>query len=132
RYSRLDRDAEMFASNIDITVDGTSFDLTLGGTTVSMRSPLIGQFNVDNALAASGIARATGLDIKEIAAGLATAPAIPGRMQRVDEGQPFSVIVDYAHTPESLQKLLVLLRSLSPTSRIIAVSGSAGERDVPK
>ncbi len=132
RYSCLDRDAEIFASNIDISVDGTSFDLALGGTTVSMRSPLIGQFNVENALAAIGIARAMGLDIKEIAAGLATAPAIPGRMQRVDEGQPFSVIVDYAHTPESLQKLLVLLRSLSPTSRIIAVSGSAGERDVPK
>ncbi len=46
--------------------------------------------------------------------GLASAPAIPGRMERVDEGQPFTVIVDYAHTPESLQKLLTLLRDLSP------------------
>ena len=53
-------------------------------------------------------------------------------MERVDEGQPFAVIVDYAHTPESLQKLLTLLRDLSPDSRIVAVSGSAGERDVPK
>ena len=64
--------------------------------------------------------------------GLTAAPASPGRLERVDEGQPFSVIVDYAHTPESLQKLLMLLRQLSPDSKIIAVSGSAGERDVPK
>jgi UDP-N-acetylmuramoyl-L-alanyl-D-glutamate--2,6-diaminopimelate ligase len=87
---------------------------------------------VENALAATAIALAAGIDLGSIATGLAGAPPIPGRMERVDEGQPFSVIVDYAHTPESLQKLLTLLRELSPGSRIIAVSGSAGERDVSK
>jgi UDP-N-acetylmuramoyl-L-alanyl-D-glutamate--2,6-diaminopimelate ligase len=93
---------------------------------------LIGGFNVENALCAIGIAISVGLDLDQIASGLRGAPPIPGRMERVDEGQPFSVIVDYAHTPESLQKLLTLLRQLSPHSKIIAVSGSAGERDVPK
>ena len=79
-----------------------------------------------------GIGLAAGLDLGKIANGIRLAPPIPGRMERVDEGQPFSVIVDYAHTPDSLQKLLSLLRQLSPESKIIAVSGSAGERDVPK
>lgn len=131
-YSCSNPQASLLASNIQIDVNGTRFDVMLGGTSRAMRSPLIGRFNVENALAAAGIASAAELDLDSIAAGLASAPAIPGRMERVDEGQPFTVIVDYAHTPESLQKLLSLLRELSPESRIIAVSGSAGERDVPK
>ncbi len=131
-YSCNDPLADILASDVEIGVQGTSFDVAFEGQSRSFHSPLIGQFNVENALAATGIALAAGLDLDVIAAGLAQAPAIPGRMERVDEGQPFAVIVDYAHTPESLQKLLSLLRDLSPDSRIIAVSGSAGERDVPK
>ena len=64
-------------------------------------------------------------------AALATAGGVPGRMQTIDEGQPFTVIVDYAHTPESLRKVLTLLREMG-TGRIIVVSGSAGERDPSK
>jgi UDP-N-acetylmuramoyl-L-alanyl-D-glutamate--2,6-diaminopimelate ligase len=59
-------------------------------------------------------------------------PAVPGRMARIDAGQPFRVIVDYSHTPESLAKVLRLLRQLHPAGRLIAVFGSAGERDVEK
>ena len=132
RYSMLDRNAELRASNIRIGVEGTRFDVSFGGKALPFESPLIGGFNVENALCAIGITIAVGLDLDQIAAGLQVAPPIPGRMQRVDEGQPFSVIVDYAHTPDSLQKLLRLLRELSPESRVIAVSGSAGERDIPK
>ncbi|MCA9861157.1 MAG: UDP-N-acetylmuramoyl-L-alanyl-D-glutamate--2,6-diaminopimelate ligase, partial [Thermomicrobiales bacterium] len=131
-YSCRDTTADLHATEIEIAVNGTRFVVEHRGHRVRFESPLIGQFNVENALAAIGIARAAGLELEQIAVGLKNAPAIPGRMQRVDEGQPFSVIVDYAHTPESLQKLLTLLKSLSPSSRIIAVSGSAGERDVPK
>jgi UDP-N-acetylmuramoyl-L-alanyl-D-glutamate--2,6-diaminopimelate ligase len=131
-YSCRDSTSDIYASDIRIGVDGTRFDVTFQGETLAFESPLIGQFNVENALAATGIALAAGIDLGSIATGLAGAPPIPGRMERVDEGQPFSVIVDYAHTPESLQKLLTLLRELSPGSRIIAVSGSAGERDVSK
>jgi UDP-N-acetylmuramoyl-L-alanyl-D-glutamate--2,6-diaminopimelate ligase len=132
RYSTVDPSADLLASNIDIGVDGTRFNISHGGSTLPFESPLIGGFNVENALCAIGIALTTGLELDQIAAGLKRAPAIPGRMQRVDEGQLFSVIVDYAHTPDSLQKLLTLLRELSPSSRLIAVSGSAGERDVSK
>ncbi len=131
-YSSAGNEATLSASNIEISVNGTNFDIAYNGIQHAFHSPLIGGFNVENALAATGIGLAVGLDLGTIAAGLASTPAIPGRMERVDEGQPFTVIVDYAHTPESLHKLLTLLRELSPDSRIIAVSGSAGERDVPK
>ena len=131
-YSSAGDPATLSASNIEIGVSGTRFDITCNGVKRAVHSPLIGLFNVENALAATGIGLAAGLDLDTMVDGLASAPAIPGRMERVDEGQPFSVIVDYAHTPESLHKLLALLRELSPDSRIIAVSGSAGERDVSK
>lgn len=131
-YSTRDSSADLFATDIQIGVDGSRFDVVYRGTRTAFESPLIGGFNVENALCAIGIALGAGIDLDRIVTGLREAPAIPGRMERVDEGQPFSVIVDYAHTPESLHKLLSLLRQLSPESRIIAVSGSAGERDVPK
>ncbi len=131
-YSTRDPSADVQATDIQIGVNGTRFDVQYRGTRIGFESPLIGGFNVENALCAIGIGLAAGLDLDQIANGIRHAPAIPGRMERVDEGQPFSVIVDYAHTPDSLQKLLLLLRQLSPESQIIAVSGSAGERDVPK
>ena len=94
--------------------------------------PLIGEFNVANALCAAGIALGAGIELDAIANSLATAPPVPGRMARVDTGQPFSVVVDYAHTPEAMEKVLTLLRGLHPSGRVIAVFGSAGERDVEK
>ncbi len=94
--------------------------------------PLIGEFNVANALCAAGIALAAGVELDAIAAALATAPPVPGRMARVEAGQPFSVVVDYAHTPDAIEKVLTLLRGLHPSGRVIAVFGSAGERDVEK
>ncbi len=131
-YSTLDPSADLWASDIRIGVEGSAFGLHYRGKMLPLESPLLGGFNVENALCSIGIALAAGIELDTIAAGLRNAPPIPGRMQRVDEGQPFSVIVDYAHTPDSLTKLLTLLRQLSPRSRIIAVSGSAGERDVSK
>jgi UDP-N-acetylmuramoyl-L-alanyl-D-glutamate--2,6-diaminopimelate ligase len=92
---------------------------------------LIGGFNVENALIALAIGRAAGVPVAKMVESLATAQGVPGRMQRVDEGQPFTIIVDYAHTPESLRKILLLLRELQ-RGRIIVVSGSAGERDPSK
>ncbi|MER3438652.1 MAG: UDP-N-acetylmuramoyl-L-alanyl-D-glutamate--2,6-diaminopimelate ligase, partial [Chloroflexota bacterium] len=78
---------------------------------------------------AAGVAIAAGVDLATIAHALERAPVVPGRMMSVDAGQPFSVIVDYAHTPDSMSKVLTLLRNLNPGGRLIAVSGSAGERD---
>jgi len=93
-----------------------------------LRFPKPGRFNAYNAAAAAGIALAAGLRVYEIADGLETWPGAPGRMERVDAGQPFSVIVDFAHSPDSLRRMLELLRELS-RGRIIAVFGCIGERD---
>jgi UDP-N-acetylmuramoyl-L-alanyl-D-glutamate--2,6-diaminopimelate ligase len=131
-FSRQDPGADLFASKAELDAHGTRFDARYAGQTVAFESPFIGEFNLENALCAIGIGLAAGLDLTAIADGLRSAGPVPGRLERVDQGQPFAVIVDYAHTPESLQQLLLLLRQLNPDGSIIAVSGSAGERDVPK
>jgi UDP-N-acetylmuramoyl-L-alanyl-D-glutamate--2,6-diaminopimelate ligase len=92
---------------------------------------LPGRFNVSNALAALGLAEAEGLDPEQAAESLAQVRGVPGRMERIDLGQPFGVIVDYAHTADSLGKVLRELRPLT-AGRLIAVFGSAGDRDRTK
>jgi UDP-N-acetylmuramoyl-L-alanyl-D-glutamate--2,6-diaminopimelate ligase len=133
RYSAAGAPAELRAFAVRSDAAGSSFVLKTGANGhVDVQLPLIGGFNVANALCAAGVAFAAGLDLPAIAAALATAPPVPGRMAPIDEGQPFSVVVDYAHTPDSLEKVLSLLRGLHPQGQLIAVFGSAGERDVAK
>ncbi len=93
---------------------------------------LAGRFNVHNALAAMGVAAALGLDPGAAAAALGEVAGVPGRMQRIDEGQDFSVVIDYAHTAEALGKVLDELAPADPPAGLIAVFGSAGERDTTK
>ena len=94
---------------------------------------LAGRFNVANALAALGVAEALGLDPARAAEAIGASDAVPGRMERVDRGQPFTVIVDYAHTAEALATVLDELRATVPDGAgLIAVFGSAGERDTQK
>jgi UDP-N-acetylmuramoyl-L-alanyl-D-glutamate--2,6-diaminopimelate ligase len=90
-----------------------------------------GRFNVSNALAALGAVEALGLDVHHASLALATTAGVPGRMEAIDSGQPFTVIVDYAHTADALQKMLATLRPLAK-GRLIVVFGSAGERDPTK
>jgi len=133
RYSSTGADADLRALDVQAGVAGSTFVLDAGdGCRAACQLPLIGEFNVANALCSAGVALAAGVDLDAIAAALATAPAVPGRMARVDVGQPFSVVVDYAHTPESMEKVLNLLRRFHPSGRVIAVFGSAGERDIEK
>jgi UDP-N-acetylmuramoyl-L-alanyl-D-glutamate--2,6-diaminopimelate ligase len=95
---------------------------------------LPGRFNVANALAAIGVGEALDLDPAQIRAGIEAVESVPGRMQRIDAGQPFTVVVDYAHTPDSLAKVLDNLAPLSAAGGggLIAVFGSAGDRDTAK
>ncbi|MBA2247633.1 MAG: UDP-N-acetylmuramoyl-L-alanyl-D-glutamate--2,6-diaminopimelate ligase [Chloroflexia bacterium] len=132
RYSVTGRDASIVASNVDVRIDGTAFDVVVDGTSFPVRLPLIGEFNVANALCAIGVSRAAGASLNDIVVALESAGGVSGRLNRIDEGQPFSVIVDYAHTPESLHKVLSLLRDVRAGGRLIVVSGSAGERDPGK
>ncbi len=133
RYSAEGRPAELRAERVNLDASGSRFDLRLaGGEVAPVALPLIGGFNVANALCAAGVALAAGVGFESVVRGLEATPAVPGRMARVDAGQPFAVVVDYAHTPESLTKVLALLRRLTPGGRLIAVFGSAGERDTEK
>ena len=98
---------------------------------VQVRSPLVGLFNVSNLLGAIGASIALGLTPTEAASGVSSLEGVPGRMERVDAGQTFSVIVDYAHTDDALRNLLDTLRSLNPR-RLITVFGCGGDRDRSK
>ncbi len=95
---------------------------------------LAGRFNVHNALAAAALGEALDLDPATIRAGLESVAGVPGRMERVEAGQPFGVIVDYAHSPAALEKVLGLLAPLAAArgGGLVAVFGSAGERDTAK
>ncbi|MFN2483981.1 MAG: UDP-N-acetylmuramoyl-L-alanyl-D-glutamate--2,6-diaminopimelate ligase [Candidatus Limnocylindria bacterium] len=124
-------EADVRASGIDARPDGTAFDAQVGAWTGRVKLALPGWFNVYNALACLALADAEGVDLDVAARALREVRAIPGRMERIDQGQPFAVIVDYAHTPDSLDKVLRILRPMTER-RLAVVFGSAGERDVAK
>jgi UDP-N-acetylmuramoyl-L-alanyl-D-glutamate--2,6-diaminopimelate ligase len=92
---------------------------------------LLGNYNVSNVLAAAGAALAIGVPVEAIQAGVAALHGIPGRMERIDEGQPYLAVVDFAHTPNALENALTALREIT-TGRLIVTFGCAGERDVQK
>ena len=100
----------------------------LGG--VNLRLP--GRFNVENALAAAAAARALGIGEDTIKQGIEAVDRVPGRFDRVDEGQPFTVFVDYAHTPGALETALGTARELGRRGRVICVFGAGGDRDRAK
>jgi len=127
----IDALADVQATVIAADANGSRLKITAFGDTVDLRLPLVGCFNVHNALAAIGAGLAAGTTLAQCRDALARARPVRGRMDRIDAGQPFTVMVDYAHTPESLEKVLALLRPLTP-GKLIAVFGSAGERDRTK
>ena len=111
---------------------GVGYRLLVDDMMYDVQLPLLGEFNVHNSLCAIAVCQAAGIPVAQSIEALSRAPGIPGRMHQIDEGQPFSVIVDYAHTPASLEKILRLLRSVTSDGKVIVVSGSAGERDLAK
>ena len=117
-------DADLRASSIVTDASGSNF--SAGG--LDLRVPLPGDFNVLNALCAVAAARLVGVDDSVIAPALAAAEVAPGRFQPVDAGQRFAAIVDYAHTPDSLENALRTARSLTD-GRLIVVFGAGGDRD---
>lgn len=117
-------DAVLRARDVRFDLRGSSF--RVGDLACTL--PLPGRFNVLNALAAIGAARALGVDDATIAAALPTAAKAPGRFEPIEEGQPFAVLVDYAHTPDSLENVLAAARPLTE-GRVISVFGCGGDRD---
>jgi UDP-N-acetylmuramoyl-L-alanyl-D-glutamate--2,6-diaminopimelate ligase len=127
----IDAEADLRATALDIGPHGSRFHLAGPRWEGSVALQLPARFNVANALAALGLAEAEGLDPEAAAAALAEVRGVPGRMERIDLGQPFGVVVDYAHTADALGKVLRELRPLT-AGRLIAVFGSAGDRDRTK
>jgi UDP-N-acetylmuramoyl-L-alanyl-D-glutamate--2,6-diaminopimelate ligase len=129
--------ADVWATGIEAGAGGLSFETHGPGFSASVEVQLTGLYNVSNALAAVAAAvGALGLPIEAAQRGLAALSGVPGRMERIDLGQPFTAIVDFAHTPNALRRALEtgreLARQASPPARVIAVFGSAGLRDVEK
>jgi UDP-N-acetylmuramoyl-L-alanyl-D-glutamate--2,6-diaminopimelate ligase len=124
-------EADLSAREVAFDASGSSFECHSPAGTIEVRTPLPGDFNVANALAALGVAHALGLDLRRAAAALASAEQVPGRFESIDEGQPFAVLVDYAHTPDSLQNVLEAAARITQ-GRVIAVFGCGGDRDRDK
>ncbi|MFP3904912.1 MAG: UDP-N-acetylmuramoyl-L-alanyl-D-glutamate--2,6-diaminopimelate ligase, partial [Armatimonadota bacterium] len=123
--------ADVTATGVTLSPDGTSLTLHIPGGTAETRLQLVGLFNVYNALSAAACCHAMDFSVAEISAGLSSAPPVAGRLERVSAGQDFTVLVDYAHTPEALKNALEVCRSLNP-DRLICVFGCGGDRDTSK
>jgi UDP-N-acetylmuramoyl-L-alanyl-D-glutamate--2,6-diaminopimelate ligase len=108
--------------------DGTRASIRTPSGTVEIETALVGAYNVDNVMCAAGIALALDLPVDAIVAGARNLARVPGRLERVDAGQPFSVLVDYAHTPDALEHAIRAARDLS-AGRVIVVFGCGGDRD---
>lgn len=127
---------ELRASNIKLAASGISYtanitDKSGAVTNYDIKCNLPGSFNVSNSLAAIAVGRAAGLSKEQIEKGIAALGGVDGRMTRVDEGQDFTVVVDYAHSPDSFEKLFTDLRPVIK-GRLIVLFGSAGRRDEAK
>ncbi len=131
-------DADVRATDVVLEATHTTFVLHDGidGVPLPVTSPLLGAFNVSNALAAAATARVAGLPADAIVAGLDADLVVPGRLEPVDGGQPFTVLVDYAHTPDALEQALAAARAVADAAgadrRVVVVFGCGGDRDLEK
>ncbi|GIP10731.1 MAG: UDP-N-acetylmuramoyl-L-alanyl-D-glutamate--2,6-diaminopimelate ligase [Paenibacillus macerans] len=127
----VENEADVRASDISVTAKGTSFhvDTFQGSADISLR--MVGKFNVYNALAAIAAALLEGIPLERIKASLEAVKGVEGRVEAVDEGQSFAVIVDYAHTPDGLENVLRTVNEFAK-GRVICVFGCGGDRDRTK
>jgi UDP-N-acetylmuramoyl-L-alanyl-D-glutamate--2,6-diaminopimelate ligase len=114
-----------------MSFEGLRFTVEYRGQEVQLRSPLMGRINVYNILAACGAALSYGFDWDTISRGIAECRRVPGRFESVDQGQPFLVVVDYAHTDDALRGVIAVARELHP-KRVITLFGCGGDRDRSK
>ena len=131
-FSTTGRDADWWADDVRVEPGGSTFTVhTPDGGTVSARVPLTGDYNVSNALCAIAALGEAGFDPATVAAGLAASSGVPGRLERVDAGQPFLAVVDYAHKPDAVTAALTALRPQTE-GRLMVVLGAGGDRDPGK
>jgi len=124
--------ADLVSRNVSLRSTGLEFTVETSAGKIDVRSRLVGGINVYNILAAIGVGIGLDIPAAEIEEGIRKLELVPGRFERVEEGQPFLVIVDYAHTDDALRNLISTARELNPSGRIITVFGAGGERDRTK
>ncbi len=127
----LSKQADIWADRIGMRFDGTPFYLVTDKIRQHIELPLVGLFNVYNALAAISYGLSVGIDLELIIEAVEEFAGVPGRLQMVNAGQEFKVIIDYAHTPDSLEQVLKTVKALS-SGRVITVFGCTGDRDTSK
>jgi len=125
----LDR-GEVRASHREVSLEGIRATLTTPVGTLEIRTPLVGEYNLYNIMAATAVGIALGITREAIGQGIADLPLVPGRMERVNEGNPW-VLVDYAHTPDALEKTMKEIKRLA-TGKVFVVFGCGGDRDRTK
>ena len=130
-YSLEDTSADVYCSSFDLKSAQTVFDLKTPMGVHTVTFPLPGRFNLINALAAAAAGLAAGVDIDNVVRGLETAQPVPGRFNYVECGQPFAVYVDYAHTPDAIERLCETARELSQ-GKLLVLFGCGGDRDKGK
>jgi UDP-N-acetylmuramoyl-L-alanyl-D-glutamate--2,6-diaminopimelate ligase len=130
RYG-FEEGADLRGLSLEMNFDGMRFTVQHGRERVRLTSPLVGKFNAYNILAACGAALSYGLDWNTITHAIAHSPLVPGRFESVQQGQPFLIVVDYAHTDDALRNVISVARELHP-KRVITLFGCGGDRDRTK
>lgn len=128
----IDGPADISAKRFQLSFSGLTFLAQTPNGKLQIQSPLVGRINVYNILAAIGAAQAAGMSQEAIEAGIRQLQNVPGRFQRVDLGQPFLVIVDFAHTDDALENLIKTAHELNPKGRVITLFGCGGGKDRTK
>lgn len=131
----IDQEADYRAENVEYSTDGIRFDLHAKDTVIPVQTNLLGKFNLSNLLGAIAAVdqSASGLSLQTICERCANIPQIAGRLERINEGQKFNVIVDFAHTPDGMEKVFQFGKTITkPGHKLTAVFGSAGKRDKAK
>ncbi len=128
----IEKEATLQAVEYFLTPFGSKFSLLYQGQITKVQVPLTGKFNVYNALAAISALLAEGLELPVILQHLTKVPQVAGRFQKIEEGQPYMVIIDYAHTPDGLENVLRTARDLAGSAQLITVFGCGGDRDKAK
>jgi len=123
--------ADLTASEIRMDVAGVQYRLAYGKKTAEIRVSTPGMFTVSNTLCAAGVLLQAGFTFEQVAAGLNSIPKVPGRAEIITEGQPFSVMLDYAHTPDALENILSTIRTYAK-GRVVTLFGCGGDRDRTK
>ena len=124
----IESPAEITAVPVEQCISEQTFLLTAGSETVPVRTQMIGTHHIYNCLAAAAVGLAYGIELTTVVRGLESVGHVPGRLERIECGQPFGVFVDFAHTPDALTGVLKTLRQVT-SGRLICVFGAGGQRD---